>query len=159
MAKKEKKEPVEKLLSKCIENSLILISDSHISAAVNNNDEKNLYTASLSNFNSSILSSSTSSLQVSRKRTNRSLIVELERMILNDGRSPSKIKSLEDLSSRLLTWDKKLSSTMTKQSDDIKSSESYKKVNIIGCLHPVELILAKADRRIKRQNQHMYVIE
>lgn len=32
------------------------------------------------------------------------------------------------------------------------SQHTYPKVNIIGCLHPIELILAKADDRLRKQN-------
>ena len=89
---------------------------------------------------------------------------------------PAYVSKLQDLSARLLSWDCIKSSTVLMLNDRprstpygiLSSDESevtdyleksnsqsifYPKVNIIGCLQPLDLILAKADERIRRQNQ------
>ena len=89
---------------------------------------------------------------------------------------PAYVSRLQDLSSRLLSWDCKRSSTVlifndrprstpygilsadeSEMTDSLEKSNSqtifYSKVNIIGCLQPIDLILAKADERLRKQNQ------
>lgn len=81
---------------------------------------------------------------------------------------PDYVPKLESLPMNILSWDNKRSfvnptskersyssASADQHSIDSKSHLSsqtaYPRVNIIGCLHPIELVLAKADERLRKQ--------
>jgi len=95
----------------------------------------------------------------------------MQRRIKNNLDPPPYVSKIQDLSYHLLSWDSKGSSTTIVVNERPRSSSlvgslkpidngdlrpgsqhTYPKVNIIGCLHPIELILAKADDRLRKQN-------
>ena len=103
-----------------------------------------------------------------------SQVEEINRRIKSHKSSPAYITPIQDLSSRLLAWDSKstvilsnkhlrssFSTLSTDDNDTIStldrpnsSAKAFPKVNIIGCLQPIDLILAKADERIRKHNQY-----
>eukprot|EP01035_Chromulina_nebulosa_P024126 gene24126-31349_t len=127
-----------------------------------------------SNADSSVLTEA--AIGLNYKKSNREMIEEISRRIKMHKSRPAYVSRLQDLSSRLLSWDCKRSSTVlilndrprstpygilsadeSEMTDCLEKSNSqtifYSKVNIIGCLQPIDLILAKADERLRKQNQ------
>lgn len=80
---------------------------------------------------------------IQTNRTLRSLLQEIETRAENDEMPPEFVTSLSTLPPQLLQWDAKKLPPVT----------GRKKINIIGCHQPIELILSLADDRLRKQKK------
>jgi hypothetical protein len=76
------------------------------------------------------------------------LIEEIKKRAMHHRRPPEFVPSLDSLDPSLISWDKKMPKEFNR--DDPP-------VNIIGCLHPLELVLAKADKRLRKRAKTLKV--
>lgn len=83
------------------------------------------------------------SLSSARLLTNRELLLEIKERAKKGKAPPEYVSPLNELDPSLISWNKKIPKAQRMKDDP--------KVNIIGCLHPIELVLAKADRRLRKQ--------
>lgn len=89
-----------------------------------------------------------SELSIQTRITNRELIEEIKKRAMKHRRPPEFVASLDCLDPSLISWDKKMPKIFNKEDPPI---------NIIGCLHPLELVLAKADRRLRKRAKTLKV--
>ena len=80
----------------------------------------------------------------SRLLTQRERVQEIKYRAEKHLNPPSFVTPFEELPPTVLSWDHKLSKRSWKQ-----------QINIIGCLQPVELVLAQADQRLRHQQETM----
>lgn len=73
--------------------------------------------------------------------TNKELIHEINRRALLNKAPPDYVAALESLDPSLISWNSKVP----------RDKRQDPPINIIGCLHPLELVLAKADKRMRKQ--------
>jgi len=75
-------------------------------------------------------------------RTNRELIEEIKKRAMKNRAPPEYVPSMDSLDPSMLSWNKKLPKEFNKEDPP---------VNIIGCMHSLELVLAKADKRLRKR--------
>jgi hypothetical protein len=83
------------------------------------------------------------SLSSGRLLTNRELLLQIKDRAKKGKAPPDYVAPLNELDPSLLSWNKKIPKSQRMKDDPT--------VNIIGCLHPIELVLAKADKRLRKQ--------
>jgi hypothetical protein len=103
--------------------------------------------------------------------TTKEMMRDIERRAKKNMAPPDYVMSLDELAPVHFAWNKKaprpkkkerLSSFSSNSSGDEMSMMSVPQqpaINIIGCLHPLELILACADKRTRQQNKVMKLKE
>lgn len=77
--------------------------------------------------------------EISKERTMREMIADIATRAKQNLPPPPYVPNIDDLTEKSFSWDGKRPITPLKHS-----------VNIIGCHHPVELILARADKRSRK---------
>jgi hypothetical protein len=91
--------------------------------------------------------------------TQREIIKEIEKRAKRNKPSPEYVQPLHELHPSLLSWNQKSPTKRSISPLSVSSSSSSHtiaaqgKVNIIGCHHPIELILAKADHRLRKREK------
>jgi hypothetical protein len=89
--------------------------------------------------------------------TQREIIKEIEKRAKRNRPPPEYVQPLHELHPSLLSWNRKspvkrsISPLSVSSSSQTVASETQ--VNIIGCHHPIELILAKADHRLRKREK------
>jgi hypothetical protein len=83
----------------------------------------------------------------SRMPTNRELLHQIERCAKRGKARPDYVTSLSDLDPSLISWNRRIP----------KLKKDDPPVNIIGCMHPLELVLAKADQRMRKQTHAVHL--
>ncbi len=83
------------------------------------------------------------SLSSGRLLTNRELLLEIKERAKRGRAPPDYVAPLHELDPSFISWNKKVPKSQRSKDDP--------SVNIIGCLHPIELVLAKADKRMRKQ--------
>lgn len=73
--------------------------------------------------------------------TSREMVEEISRRALKNRVRPDYVPSLKSIDPSLISWDR----------IPLKENSEDPPLNIIGCMHPLETILAKADRRLRRR--------
>jgi hypothetical protein len=107
--------------------------------------------------------------------TTKEMMHEIQRRAKKNMAPPNYVLSLDELAPVHFAWNKKaarpkkkkerifsLSSNTSSDDDDEMSAVTVAQqpaINIIGCLHPLELILACADKRTRQQNRVMKLKE
>lgn len=87
-----------------------------------------------------------STASVTSRRTAREMINDIRLHSERNQPPPEYVRRMDELSPQLLTWNSKLPALYNKKSPPI---------NILGCHQPIELILAKADKRFRRRKRIM----
>lgn len=81
----------------------------------------------------------------SNKISTRRLLLEISDRVKNDQAPPDFVPSLSDINPSLISWNRKLPKG--------KYNKGNPPLNIIPCLQPLEVILAKADLRLRQQKK------
>jgi hypothetical protein len=103
-----------------------------------------------SSYRSDVSYDSDSSSSRYNKLTTREVILDMERRVDNNSLySDHELPSLEELPARFVSWNSKI----PKRLNSAEHFNNKVQINIIGCKQPVELILAKADKRLRKRNE------
>eukprot|EP01038_Epipyxis_sp_PR26KG_P010297 gene10297-13843_t len=81
--------------------------------------------------------------------TTREMIEDISNRVKNSQNPPDYVMPLNELPSSYIAWDSQISSHINNSNGIAKPT-----INIIGCLQPLDLVLAKADERARKQTTY-----
>eukprot|EP01035_Chromulina_nebulosa_P030295 gene30295-40266_t len=98
----------------------------------------------------SILSDRSAGSSSSRYITPKEMVHEINERVRNHLAPPDYVRRLDELPPNLLSWNNKI--PVSKSSNETPSRHKVA-VNIIGCHQPIELLIAKADKRQRHERR------